>query len=165
MNCEKCKKRVATVHLTEIVGNEKREVNLCAECAAAQGLMVQPAGGMEFLAGLVNEQISQELAAMAGLRCPSCGHTFLAFRAQGRLGCPRDYEVFEEALGPMLERMHGATEHVGKLPPTASDELRREKELARLHRELKRAVDMEDFERAAAIRDRLRERGRSGGPR
>ena len=163
MNCEKCKKRVATVHLTEIIGDEKREIDLCVECAAEQGLAVQPPGGMELLAKLINQQIGEELSAMAGMRCPSCGHTFLAFRTQGRLGCPRDYEAFEKGLGPLLERMHGSVEHVGKVPPSAGEEARRIGELNRLRRELRHAVDQEDFERAGLLRDQIRQREHSGG--
>jgi len=163
VNCQKCKKRVATVHLVEIDGDEKREVHLCVECAAEQGVTGQPPGGMEFLAGLINEQVGQELASLAGMRCPACGCTFLAFRTEGRLGCPRDYEVFEKALKPMLERMHGSVQHVGKLPANAGEEARRQGDLVRLRRELKRAVDQEDFEAAAALRDQIAQREQSGG--
>jgi len=164
VNCEKCQKKVATVHLTEIVDDVKREVNLCAECAAEQGLVVPAAGGMEVLSGLVGEHVGKELAAMAGLRCPACGHTFLAFRTQGRLGCPKDYEVFSEALTPLLERMQGGVEHVGKVPASAGPAARQRAEIVALQRQLKLAIDHEDFERAADLRDRIREKEEPVGP-
>lgn len=163
MNCEKCGKQVATVHLTEIVGNEKREVNLCPQCAAQQGITVPAPSGIEFLTGLIDQHMSKELAAMAGIKCPECGHTLLAFRTQGRLGCPKDYEVFGKALKPLLERMHGSVEHVGKVPANASGEMRRLTELTHLHRELRRAVDQEDFERAAHLRDAIRQKEEARG--
>jgi protein arginine kinase activator len=163
-NCEKCQKRVATVHLTEILdASHKREIHLCAECAAEQGIAIQAPSGIDILTGLIGQQVGKELAAMAGVRCPSCGHTFLAFRTGGLLGCPRDYEVFAKGLMPLLERMHGATEHVGKAPKTAGRDARRRSELAQLRRHLKRAIDQEQFERAAELRDAIRRKDEDRG--
>ena len=156
MNCEKCKKKVATVHLTEIAGNEKREINLCPECAAAQGVHIPAPSGIDVLSGIISQHVGKELAAMAGLVCPDCGHTFLAFRTQGRLGCPKDYQVFAHGLMPLIERMHGAAEHVGKVPASAGREARAKSELARLRRLLKQAIDQENFERAAELRDAIK---------
>jgi protein arginine kinase activator len=162
--CEKCKKRVATVHLTELADDQKREVHLCAECAAEQGIMVPTPAGIELLAGMVNQQISQELAALASQRCERCGHTFLAFRTQGRLGCPHDYEAFAKGLMPLIERMQGATEHVGKVPVSADAAARRSSELTQLRRLLRQAVDREDFERAAQLRDQIERKERDREP-
>ncbi len=159
MNCDKCKKKNATIHLMEIIGNEKREVNLCPECAAAQGVHIPAPTGIDVLSGIVSQHVGKELAAMAGLVCPDCGHTYLAFRTQGRLGCPKDYEVFAKGLTPLIERMHGAREHVGKVPASAGRHARTTSELARLRRLLKQAVDQENFERAAELRDEIQRKG------
>jgi protein arginine kinase activator len=89
--------------------------------------------------------------------CAFCGLTFAAFRESGRLGCPHCYASFESHLRGLLRRIHGGTQHVGKvyLPsdPTASE---RAKRLEGLRRRLQRAVESEDFERAAEIRDLIR---------
>jgi protein arginine kinase activator len=95
--------------------------------------------------------------APADVRCSFCGLSFQDFRDTGRLGCPHCYTSFEPHLRGLLRRIHGGTQHMGKvyLPPdpTASE---MEKRLEALRRKLQRAVESEDFERAARLRDEIR---------
>ena len=92
-----------------------------------------------------------------GHKCSFCGLTFGQFRETGRLGCPHCYQTFEAHLRRLLRRIHGSVQHVGKvyLPPdpTASE---MEKRLDGLRRKLHRAIEAEDFERAAEVRDQIR---------
>jgi hypothetical protein len=92
-------------------------------------------------------------------RCPECGISFEEFRAKGRLGCPKDYEVFAKDLGPLLEKIHGSRQHVGRVPRGAGPDTSREDRLLRLRRDLARAVKDEQYEEAARLRTR------SGSPR
>src|SRR5688572_1513632 len=90
-------------------------------------------------------------------RCPSCGISFAEFREKGRLGCPNDYEFFEEHLTPLLEKIHGATEHRGRLPQGSLDAAgKRNDLLLRLRRDLLQAVKGEQYEAAARLRDEIR---------
>ena len=90
-------------------------------------------------------------------RCPTCGISFAEFREKGRLGCPNDYEFFEESLTPLLEKIHGATQHRGRLPQGSLDEAgQRNDTLLRLRRELQQAVKAEQYEAAARLRDQIR---------
>ena len=83
---------------------------------------------------------------------------FAQFRQQGLLGCPHDYDAFEKVLGPLISQAHeGATEHVGKVPSKAGAGRQHQHELMRLRRELDAAVAREDYERAAELRDQLKE--------
>jgi len=158
MVCQRCKKRQATVHLTEIVKSEKREKHLCEKCAADEGVTVKQHVPL-------NELLSNFLVAQAGaqqmadISCPECGMTFIEYRNHGLLGCPRDYDVFEKALAPMIERAHeGGTNHVGKTPKQhGSDGANQERDLQRLRKELNAAVQREDYEKAAKLRDQLQE--------
>jgi len=155
MQCQKCKKRAATVHLTEIVKSQKREKHLCEKCAAEEGVtMKQHVPLSELLTSfLVNQAGVQELAT---LTCPECGLNFLEYRNQGLLGCPNDYQVFEKALQPLIERAHeGATHHVGKVPRKLDRGDSRRHQVMRLRRELEAAIQREEYERAAQIRDRI----------
>ena len=79
------------------------------------------------------------------------------FKKLGRLGCPQCYVAFEPHLKGLLRRLHNGTQHLGKvyLPPDPSQAERQER-LAGLRRKLDRAVESEDFERAAQIRDMIR---------
>ena len=95
-------------------------------------------------------------------RCPDCGLAFLDFRRQGRLGCPRDYDVFREQLRVIIERHQRAARHAGKHP--SPEGLGDAHDRRRLRRELAAAVANDDFQRAAELRDRLREGERIHGP-
>jgi len=75
-----------------------------------------------------------------------------------RLGCEECYIAFAERLLPVLKRVHNATRHTGHVPPSGRDSAR-DFELQRLRRELKQAIHNEDYERAAAVRDRIRAAG------
>jgi len=159
MVCENCGSTDAVVHLTQIVNNEMSTHHLCEKCAAEKGLEAAPDVTnlplIDVIAQMAQES-SDELGS-ASEECSFCGLTFGVFRETGRLGCPHCYETFSDHLPRLLRRIHGSTKHVGKvyLPPdpTASE---MEKRLDGLRRKLERAVQSEDFERAAEIRDQIR---------
>lgn len=158
MRCQRCKKKQATVHLTDIVKDEKLEKHLCDECAQAESLTMKSHTPInEMLASFVMQQSgAQELAE---LKCEQCGTTFVEFRNNGLLGCSNDYDVFEEALVPLLERAHGegATHHVGKTPKGDTDGMaKRQRELLGLKRQLDEAVKHEEYETAASLRDQIK---------
>lgn len=155
--CQFCKKNVATVHLTELVDGEKQEVHLCEECAGKKGLSFKTSFSLQdLLSGLMEkerEKIPKELLA---LKCPNCGLTFGEFRNSGRFGCPQDYHVFKENLAPLLERIHGSAQHTGKVPERIDTDTAKERALIDLKRHLEEAINREEYERAAEIRDRIR---------
>jgi protein arginine kinase activator len=157
--CQSCKKQPATVHLTDIVaGGEKRERHLCEQCAQEEGIMPKPQAHIpinELLAGLVANKAS--IQQLADLACPQCGTTFVEFRNNGLLGCPHDYDAFEKALIPLVERAHdGASHHIGKVPMRLGVPRSTENELVRLKRRLAQAVEAEQYEEAAKLRDKIK---------
>ena len=160
MICDNCGSGDAVVHLTQIVNNEMTTFHLCDKCAAEKGLETAPETVnfplTDFLAQM-GEGGSISPEAPTDVRCSFCGLSFQNFRDTGRLGCPHCYTSFEQHLRGLLRRIHGGTQHVGKvyLPPdpTASE---MEKRLEALRRKLQRAVETEDFERAARLRDEIR---------
>jgi len=97
------------------------------------------------------------------VRCPDCGIGFLDFRRQGRLGCPRDYDVFREQLRTLIERLHRCSRHSGKRPASAGTSVGEFCEQRRLRRELAAAVANDDLSLAAKLRDELREKDRLHG--
>ena len=103
-------------------------------------------------------QTSSEGQKFAELTCDVCGLTFAKFREQGVLGCPNDYEAFESAMRPLLERaQEGASQHVGKVPHRAGSDQKRQNAILRLRVELRGAIASEDYERAAALRDQIKQ--------
>jgi protein arginine kinase activator len=156
MLCDQCGTNEAIIHLTQIENNEMKTLHLCEECAAAKGLEPgQSVGNLpltEFLS-----QVGKGSEPTPVGPCAFCGLRLEEFKKSGRLGCPQCYVSFEPHLGSLLRRLHGATQHVGKvyLPPDPSLAEQQER-LAGLRRKLDRAVASEDFERAAQIRDMIR---------
>ena len=155
--CQTCKQNPATIHFTEIRNEEKRELHVCESCAQSQGIAAGPvmASLPTMLAHLVKGVKPGTTTPAA--RCPSCGISLAEFREKGRLGCPNDYEFFEEHLTPLLEKIHGATEHRGRLPQGSLDAAgKRNDLLLRLRRDLQQAVKGEQYETAARLRDEIR---------
>jgi protein arginine kinase activator len=153
--CDKCGKP-ATVHLTEIMHGEKVEKHLCEECAVSEGIAVKPNVPISQLLEDFILQTGGEDSA-PDLECEVCGMKFSEFRGEGLLGCPRDYDAFEENLVPLLERAHeGASRHIGKVPTRAGSDQKKQNAILRLRAELKNAVATEDYEHAAQLRDRIK---------
>ena len=161
MLCDSCGQNEAEVHLTQIVDNEMTTVHLCPTCAAEKGLEAEVVSKnpplTDFLAQMGQSVLAEQEATTAG-PCSYCGTTVDDFKRSGRLGCPHCYSVYEAQLRAILRRIHGSTQHLGKVyVPPASEEADRSARLVGLRRKLQRAVESEDFERAAVIRDQIRE--------
>jgi len=157
LKCEHCNEREATVHYTEIEKNEKKEIHLCEECYRQKFMPVHKiANFTEILQNFLHGTFP-EGASTAGAICPTCGISMAEFRAGGRLGCPNDYHVFGDALKPLLEKIQHDTGHVGKVPRHAGAKLKRKNQLIRFRRDLERAVQREEYEEAAHLRDQIRQ--------
>ena len=91
--------------------------------------------------------------------CPICGLSWSQFKHAGLMGCPHDFERFEAKLSPLLKRaQEGATQHVGKVPAKyRTDAVDRQVASLRLRKELQKAIDAENYEQAAQLRDKLRQ--------
>lgn len=155
MICSECKINQATVHITKIINDQKKEMNICSECAKK----FQSMGGFklmndnDFLLPLFSFGIEEPKST--GRVCSSCGTRLSDFNSSGYLGCPSCYKEFSEYLQPVIKRVQGSLKHTGKTPQDSS-EYSSQREFMRLDSELKRAVDEERYEDAAAIRDKLR---------
>jgi protein arginine kinase activator len=157
MLCDECGENEAIIHLTQIEKNQMNTVHLCEGCAAAKGLEPGASVGSVPLTEFLAQVGRDETRATPGGPCAFCGLRLDDFKKSGRLGCPQCYVSFEPHLSGLLRRLHGATQHVGKvyLPPDPSD-AEQQQRLAGLRRKLDKAVQSEDFERAAQIRDMIR---------
>lgn len=153
--CQTCKQAKATVHITDVP--DKRERHLCEDCAEKEGVIIKQTH--QTTNAILQEFIKQKtgIGAMDEQSCPKCGITFREFRLKGLLGCPYDYEAFKTLLTPLIERAHqGGTHHVGKVPRTGDPSTQKQAGLRRLRRELQEAIEHEDYEQAARVRDQLR---------
>jgi protein arginine kinase activator len=144
--------------LTDIVNGHKKELHLCKTCAEQKQLLKQKELNLPMIMQTLLGQISQLTDELSRLTCPSCGIKYMEFRAEGRLGCPHDYDVFRPGLEPLLQRIHRAGRHVGKAPRHAPGNRARQAELVQLAVELRAAVAAEDYEEAARLRDAIRQK-------
>ena len=157
MLCIICKQNQAKVHLTQIVGEKMQKVDLCEECAKSKG--VNDPAGFSLADLLLGLGASQELAGTSGgeqIKCPNCGFTQADFKKAGRLGCSECYVTFAEGLEGLLKTMHKGVRHVGKIPQALKQGRDLTDQLRQLQKRLDKAVNEEDFERAANLRDEIK---------
>ncbi len=153
MKCEKCP-NAATWHVTEIHSEaDIEELHLCEVCA--HKYLADPQPGQKASTPKASRSDDED-APSAQRECDVCGLKFVDFRNTGRLGCPHDYEVFQEELAQLLESVHGDTRHSGKVPRRRPEARKAAEELTGLRRQLAQAVTREDYEEAARLRDRIR---------
>jgi protein arginine kinase activator len=158
MKCQSCD-NPATVHLTDIIQGTKKELHLCQACAEEQELIKQQELNLPaILQTLIGQHVGPLTDELARLTCPACGIKYMEFRAEGRLGCPNDYEVFRAGLEPLLQRIHRSGRHVGKAPRSGRSSLACHAEFVKLRGQLRAAVDAERYEEAARLRDLLRQK-------
>ena len=134
-------------------------MHLCEACAREKNLMPGPAAGVERAGRLATgpRPACRPARPRGDAVCPECGTPYAEFRAQGRLGCPHDYEAFRSLLEPLVERVqNGAVRHVGKVPRRHRRRLARARRVE-LEAELQAAVAAERYEEAARLRDAIRQ--------
>jgi len=159
--CESCRRRPATVQYAEVVDGEMTTYNLCDECARERGVAMSfaPFAGplVSILMSLLEEAGERDEAERQGPVCPGCGLSYSEFRRSGRLGCAECYKSFADELRPLIRRIHGSTRHVGTAPDSLAEDAGSREEMRRLKSDLDDAVRREEYERAAELRDRIRD--------
>jgi len=165
MVCDVCGKNPATVHLTEIVDDQMTELHLCEPCARQKSEQMESQFGLsDLLAGLADFEKKAPDKEEVSLKCKSCGLTYADFKKVGRLGCSECYASFRKYLAPLLKRIHGSSQHVGKSPSqikpaTAAGVKPAKKEdmsLPALKEKMQKAIATENFEEAARLRDQIK---------
>jgi protein arginine kinase activator len=166
MLCSVCQKNEAKVHLTQIVDDKMQKIDLCEECSKAKGV-TDPAGFSlaDLMLGLgASQETETPTPTKPGeLTCPGCGLSQSDFKKSGRFGCPQCYSTFAESLSAMLKTMHKGLRHAGKVPSALRVRREPTDALKQLNRRLEKAVESENFEEAALLRDQIRALKQSAG--
>lgn len=159
MTCDVCGKNEATVHITEIVNDQVTKLHLCEQCAREKNAEMEEHFGLsDLLSGLADLGASIESKGAAEIKCTNCGLTYQDFRKDGRLGCSECYETFRKEIAPLLKRIHGSDRHIGKVPlKTGAKTAKETKSLQELKMKMEKAIQAEDFEEAAHLRDKIKE--------
>ncbi len=158
MKCELCSKKDAVVHFKHVADGEVRELNICEDCAAKNGLSIQPPDLLaDFLTGKVEKPKLAEAVAESVRQCVVCGMKDTDFSNTSRLGCGDCYEVFEKDIEDIVAGTQQGNRHIGRFPKG----LNSAEDVARLKGMLDEAVAVQNFEEAARIRDMIA--GMGGG--
>lgn len=158
MKCEICSLKDAVIHIRQIQKDTVHELHICEECAREKGLIREEDSELpiaNLLSGLLEGQ-DVTGAASGKEACPRCGMKAADFRKQGKLGCPECFTAFEKDVRAIVSQMAARPRHTGKVPQT----LVLEKPVSPaedLREELRVAVEREEYELAARLRDRLRD--------
>ena len=160
MRCDNCKKRDHVIELTQVEHDTKVTLHLCEQCAQEKGIETGGAA-LKTTLGTFLSALGKEATLPVpadGLRCASCGATLKDVRDSGRLGCAQCYQLFEHHLRDLLRRLHGSSQHKGEryVPPGGVGDADGTGHLLDLRDKLRRAVESENFELAAELRDRIR---------
>ncbi len=169
MLCEKCKKRTATVFYNENINGKTRAFSLCGECASKlrekgeiqditsmTGSFADPFSALHdnLFGGFFG--IPSQITSSVQKKCPACNSTYGEISKSGKVGCPECYRVFREELAGLLASVHGTTSHVGSVPSRHRAKKERDQRLQAMKFELQDAIQKEDYEKAAALRDEIR---------
>ena len=160
MLCQICGKDAATVHFTEIHDNKMSEIHVCERCAEEKGLHASPSKQKfnitELIANMADGMTNTDEERVGHVQCPRCSMFYSTFKETGRLGCAECYTAFQFQLRPLLRRIHGDTRHRGKVPARDGEGASRSRQVQRLYDEIQRAIEREEFEHAAEIRDEIK---------
>lgn len=166
MKCQKCGKREANTHVKKVVNGEYEEYMICSECASQMGYGNVFSGFTTDFSNLLGSFFTNALPARTqAVRCEVCGSTYHDISKTGMVGCANCYNVFFDELLPTVSRIHGNTTHCGKRAVNNTgvkaycDEENEsfEAELQRLKKELQKAIENQEFEKAAELRDKIKE--------
>ncbi len=159
MKCECCQKKEATIHLTQVIENKVKKLNLCQVCAQKNGIdLNSPISITDVLLGLgqpIDHGIKPDLTEF-DLSCSRCQMTRSEFKKRARLGCPECYNAFMGELSALTQAMHHSRQHVGKIPARQGNEARVTAKIGALKKDIETAIAKEEYEMAASLRDKIR---------
>lgn len=161
MNCEECGKKPATVHITKIENGKKTDMHICEQCAMQKNAISMNTSFSinDLLTGLLNSGnvLPIKVDFVQDTKCSICGLSYNKFRETGRFGCSNCYKTFGERLNPLFKKVHGNTTHTGKIPVRTGSKIKAIKEIEKLKIDLNIAIKNEEYEKAACLRDKIRE--------
>lgn len=157
MLCQKCGKNEAEVYLVQTLNGERTEALLCAVCAAENGFGASPISFTSFLQSFIGEPGVMGFAEKYDeeLKCGVCGQTLTEIKRTGKAGCAECYSVFKTQMETIIKNVQAGNTHTGKYPKKAGY-VSVNREIGALRNELTQAVEKEEFEKAAALRDRIK---------
>ncbi|MFY9175164.1 MAG: UvrB/UvrC motif-containing protein [Peptococcia bacterium] len=159
MNCQKCQQRPASIHIAQIVNGEKHETYLCEVCAQAEKITVEipqlPIDNLKNLLGFLGQSYLTEQGSYQSV-CKNCQTSYKKIYETGYVGCSECYDQFSSQLENVVQKIHGMQKHRGKIPNRLGASFRVKRDLEDLRLQLRQAVEREEYEKAAELRDKIK---------
>jgi protein arginine kinase activator len=158
MLCDNCHENEASIHYTELIDNKLIELHLCTSCAQKKGFgaFSSTCSLANFISGLTEIDSQRTSLKETQEVCNFCGMSYNDFKRLGLLGCSECYEKFSDEISQLLRKIHGTTHHTGKMPAKLSKLVASRKKIMELKEKLKKAVELEEYEKAAKLRDKIK---------
>lgn len=158
MLCESCKKRPANFHFTKVINGQIEEHHLCDVCAMENTDFDfnKQFSFHKLFTSLFDDSGENKEQPKPDITCSNCGLSFKKFQETGKLGCSKCYDEFSIYLEPIVKSIHGHGRHRGKVPKISRPRLDLIREVEGLTSQLEEAVKKEEFEKAATIRDEIK---------
>jgi protein arginine kinase activator len=159
MKCEICGLKDAVIHIRQIQKDLVHELHICEECAQEKGLIREEESELpiaNLLSGLLE---GKDMTGAGDVKeaCPRCGMKASEFRKQGKLGCAECFSAFQKDVKAIVSQMAARPHHAGRLPRSFAEQPGAALENDALREALREAVEKEDYEEAARLRDKIRE--------
>ncbi|MCL2547446.1 MAG: UvrB/UvrC motif-containing protein [Oscillospiraceae bacterium] len=142
MLCDRCHAHPAYINMQVTVNGLARQQHICVHCAQA----IQ---GASELPSILSWDIRR-----SALRCDVCGMSQQELTNSARVGCAKCYDVFANILTPYIRQIHGQAEYVGDTPPNYTPSPA--EQLRKLQRHMQSAIEQQNFEEAARLRDEIK---------
>lgn len=155
MMCEKCGLNPAAVTLTQVINGKKTVKKLCASCAQENNIykdLNMDLGFSSLFSSFFNEN---EQTKSSDEKCPLCSMTRRELLQTGKPGCASCYTTFESSMTPLLKKIHLTRTHTGKVPGKSGKSSENRIDLLKV--QLKDAIEKEEYEKAAKLRDEIKE--------
>lgn len=163
MNCEICKNKKATVFYADDAG---RKHSLCAVCAASTGKIAQYSpsadGDIAFMPPItlfslkptIDPPLFSSDPETKEITCPYCATSLDSVAENGKVGCPECYIFFSRFLFPSTILPENASG--SRMPSSYRAAIDRTRSVTELRIKIKNAIESENYELAAELRDRIR---------
>lgn len=152
MLCEICKHNYATTIVSKTVNGQTTSTHMCAECALKTGY--SNLFGDFTLNHIMSSMDKRD--SFPQKKCSKCGATFEEILSYGKIGCSNCYNTFNKELIPTIQKIHGNALHVGKKPKTRIVVKKNNNTLEELQEKLNKAIENQEFETAAVLRDEIK---------
>ena len=171
MLCNKCQKKEATCFIEKNINGKVTKLALCRDCAEkSDEFKFDPFDGLNMFNNFFGIPVKTLNNGVSEKRCTLCASTFEDLVNSGKVGCAECYKVFADELAPTIKRIHGARTHIGRRPRAVTPDSNSDntenavedskddekKILKQLKRDLSDAVKREEYEKAAELRDKIK---------